>query len=208
MTSHLPLPGQAYPSQVQETKPQQIAIQFEKGQVVAVDNKTFANAVDAIRHLNALGAKFAIGRGMHVGDTVIGTKGRVGFEAPAAYLIMKAHHELEKHTLTKNQLMWKDQLANWYGTMLHDGLYLEPTMRNVENFLEDTQKHVTGKVFVELNPYYFQVQGVESAFDLMNSKFGSYGEAAGQWTADDVKGFINIMANPLKNYYAVNPSEL
>jgi argininosuccinate synthase len=208
LTSHLPLPGHAYPSQVQETKPQQIAIQFDKGQVVAVDNKTFTNAVDAIRHLNALGAKFAIGRGMHVGDTVIGTKGRVGFEAPAAYLIMKAHHELEKHTLTKNQLMWKDQLANWYGTMLHDGLYLEPTMRNVENFLEDTQKHVTGKVFVELNPYYFQVQGVESAYDLMNSKFGSYGEAAGQWTADDVKGFINIMANPLKNYYAVNPNEL
>lgn len=208
LSSHLSLPNHAYPSQLSETKPYKLTIEFEQGQIKTVDGKNFDHPVDAIRYINNIGKKYAIGRGIHVGDTIIGTKGRVGFEAPAAFIIIKAHHELEKHTLTKNQMMWKDQLANWYGTMLHDGLYLEPTMRNVEKFMEDTQLHVTGKVFVELNPYYFQVIGIESGYDLMNSGFGAYGEAAGKWTADDVKGFINILGNPLKNYYAVNPNEL
>jgi argininosuccinate synthase len=186
----------------------ELEIAFKNGEVIGINGDEITDAIEAIKYLNKVGGAYAIGCGMHVGDTIIGTKGRVGFEAAAAYILIKTHHELEKHTLTKNQMMWKEQLANWYGTMLHDGLYLEPTMRNIENFLQDTQKHVTGKVFVKLAPYQFQVMGIDSKFDLMNSSFGLYGEAAGQWTADDVKGFINILANPLKNYYSVNTDEL
>ncbi|MGD9994579.1 MAG: argininosuccinate synthase [Salinivirgaceae bacterium] len=204
LTSNLPLPEQAFPSHPEKTEPEIVEIQFSKGQVSRINGQPFSHPVDAIRFLNKLGSKFAIGRGMHVGDTIIGTKGRVGFEAPAAILLIKAHHELEKHTLTKWQLYWKEQLANWYGTMLHDGLYMEPTLRNIESFLDESQKHVNGTVHVQLFPYYFQVLGVESPNDLMNSKFGSYGETAGSWTATDVKGFINVLANPLKNYYSVN----
>lgn len=208
LTSHKALPSAAYPSQATKTEPEKLEIEFEKGQVVAVNGKTFAHKVDAIRYLNEIGKAFAIGRGIHVGDTIIGTKGRVGFEAPAAYLIVKAHHELEKHTLTKWQMQWKEQLGSWYGTMMHDSMYLEPTMRNVENFLEDTQKHVTGKVTLTLHPYYFMMEGVTSKYDLMNSNFGSYGESAGRWTGEDVKGFVTIMSNSLRNYYAVNSDEL
>jgi argininosuccinate synthase len=208
LTSNLPLPEQAFPSHPEKTEPETVEIQFIKGQVSRINGQPFSHPVDAIRFLNKLGSKFAIGRGMHVGDTIIGTKGRVGFEAPAALLLIKAHHELEKHTLTKWQLYWKEQLANWYGTMLHDGLYMEPTLRNIESFLDESQKHVNGTVHVQLFPYYFQVLGVESPNDLMNSKFGSYGETAGSWTATDVKGFINVLANPLKNYYSVNSDEI
>lgn len=208
LTSHLPLPNHAYPSQVEQQNSETLVLEFKQGEIDKVNGEAFTDKVAAIRKINALGAKFAIGRGMHVGDTIIGTKGRVGFEAPAAYLLIKAHHELEKHTLTKHQMQWKEQLASWYGTMLHDSLYLEPTMRNVETFLADTQKHVTGKVTLVLHPYYFEVQGVESPYDLMNADFGAYGEASGQWTANDVKGFVNILSNSLKNYYTVNSNEL
>jgi len=208
LSSNLPLPNIAYPSQAKKTEPESLEIAFDKGQVTTINGQAFEHPVDAIRFLNKLGGEFAIGRGIHTGDTIIGTKGRVGFEAAAAYILLKAHHELEKHTLTKWQLQWKEQLANWYGTMLHDSMYLEPTMRNVENFLEDTQKNVTGKVYLKLYPYYFMVEGVESDFDLMNSNFGAYGEAAGKWTSDDVKGFVTILSNPLRNYYSVNPGEL
>lgn len=208
LTSKLPLPGAAFPSQPTQTDPYQLTITFNKGQIDKVDGKTFAHPVDAIRYLNQIGSKYAIGRGMHVGDTIIGTKGRVGFEAPAAYMVIKAHHELEKHNLTKNQMMWKEQLSNWYATMLHDSMYLEPTMRNIELFLEDTQKHVTGTVTLQLHPYYFIVEGIESELDLMNAKFGSYGEMSGAWSADDVKGFVTIISNSLRNYYTVNSDEL
>lgn len=208
LTSHQTLPLSAYPSQPTKTEPGKLEIEFEKGQVTMVDGQKFAHPVDAIRYINKVGNKYALGRGMHVGDTVIGTKGRVGFEAAAAYLIIKAHHELEKHTLTKAQMMWKEQLGNWYGATLHDSLHLEPAMRNVENFLEDTQMHVTGKVSIILNPYHFMIEGITSDFDLMNTKFGSYGEEAGKWSADDVKGFVNILSNSLRNYYSVNEDEL
>jgi argininosuccinate synthase len=208
LTTNLPLPEPAYPSHCEKDGMEQIVLEFEKGQIVAINGKKYTSAVDAIRFLNEIGSKYAIGRGMHVGDTIIGTKGRVGFEAPAANMLIKAHHELEKHTLTKWQLYWKDMLANWYGTMLHDGLYLEPAMRQMELFMEATQEHVTGKVFVQLLPYRFFIEGIESKKDMMRSGFGAYGEEAGNWTADDVKGFINMMANPLKNYYTVNPDEL
>lgn len=208
LTSENALPEQAYLSKVSEKNPQQISITFEHGQITQVNNQDFNHAVDAIKYLNDLGSKFAIGRGIHVGDTIIGTKGRVGFEAPAAYLIIKAHHELEKHTLTKWQLQWKEQLANWYGNMLHDALYLEPAMRNVEHFLEDLQKNANGTVTLKLYPYHFQIIGVHTPNDLMNTATGAYGEASGSWSAADVKGFVSILANPLANYYAVNKNEL
>lgn len=208
LTSNLQLPNSAYPSQLQKTEPEKLEIEFHKGQLTKINGQEFAHQVDAIRFLNKLGGTFAIGRGIHTGDTIIGTKGRVGFEAAAAYIIIKAHHELEKHTLTKWQMQWKEQLGSWYGTMLHDSMYLEPAMRNVESFLEDTQKHVSGKVSLILHPYHFMMEGVTSDADLMNSDFGAYGESAGQWTSDDVKGFVTIMSNSLRNYYSVNHNEL
>jgi argininosuccinate synthase len=208
LSSHLPLPNNAYPSQLKQTEPKKLEIEFTEGQVTKIDGKNFDHPVDAIRFLNKIGGEFAIGRGIHTGDTIIGTKGRVGFEAPAAYMLIKAHHELEKHTLTKWQMHWKSQLGEWYGTMVHESMYLEPTMRNIENFLEDTQKHVTGTVYITLAPYHFMVDGIKSDFDLMNSDFGAYGEMAGQWSADDIKGFVTILSNPLRNYYAVNKDEL
>jgi len=163
--------------------------------------------VEAIQALQALAGPFAIGRDIHVGDTIIGIKGRVGFEAAAPLILLKAHHLLEKHVLTKWQQYWKEQLANWYGMLLHEGQFLDPVMRNIETFLEDTQANVTGKVFVELLPYRFELQGIESAFDLMNSSFGSYGEMNRAWTGEDVKGFTKILGNQSKIHNAINKIE-
>jgi len=151
-----------------------------------------------------MAAKYAIGRGIHVGDTIIGIKGRVGFEAPAPLIIIKAHHLLEKHTLTKWQLLHKDQLSNWYGMMLHEGQYLDEVMRNFEAFLESSQKNVSGDVFVTLQPYRFELNGISSKHDLMSSSFASYGEVHEGWTADDVKGFIKVTANQGKIFNHVN----
>ena len=147
---------------------------------------------------------YAIGRDIHVGDTIIGIKGRVGFEAAAPLIIIKAHHLLEKHTLTKWQLYWKEQLSGWYGNWLHEGQMLDPTMRNIEKFLEDSQSTVSGKVFVTLEPYRFTVTGIESAHDLMSSRFGSYGEMNSGWTGDDVKGFAKIFGNQTAIFHKIN----
>lgn len=203
LTSHLPLPEKAYLNQLEETTPKTVTLEFEKGEIVGLNGKTMA-PVEAIQTLEEIAARYAIGRDVHVGDTIIGIKGRVGFEAAAATIIIKAHHTLEKHTLSKWQLHWKEQLANWYGMFIHEAQYFEPVMRNIETFLEDTQATVTGKVFVELHPYRFIVQGIESPHDLMNSDFGNYGEDSKQWSGEDVKGFIKILANPMKIYKQVN----
>ncbi len=189
------LPESAWPTQVTETVEKNISLTFNKGELVGIDDTTFENKVTAIQTLQAMAQPYGIGRDIHVGDTIIGIKGRVGFEAAAPIVIIKAHHLLEKHTLTKNQLYWKDQLSTWYGNWLHEGQLLDPTMRNIESFLSDTQKHVTGKVFVTLLPYRFLVTGIESENDLMNNKFGSYGEMNNSWTGDDVKGFAKIFGN-------------
>ena len=154
--------------------------------------------------MQAIASKYAIGRDMHIGDTIIGIKGRVGFEAAAPMIVIKAHQMLEKHTLTKWQQYWKDQLGNWYGMFLHEALYLEPVMRDIEKFLENSQQNVTGKVFVRLKPYHFQLVGVDSPNDLMKSDFGEYGEMNKGWTAEDVKGFTKILGTQLKIYNAVN----
>ena len=189
------LPESAWPTPVTETMEKNISLAFSKGELVGIDDTTFENKVTAIQTLQALAQPYGIGRDIHVGDTIIGIKGRVGFEAAAPIIIIKAHHLLEKHTLTKNQLYWKDQLSTWYGNWLHEGQLLDPTMRNIESFLNDTQKNVTGKVFVTLMPYRFLVTGIESENDLMNNKFGSYGEMNNSWTGDDVKGFAKIFGN-------------
>ncbi|GHA59861.1 argininosuccinate synthase [Pontibacter akesuensis] len=204
LTSHLPLPEEAYPTQLSKQEPERVTLQFEKGELIGINGKAFNNPVQAIQRLQELAAPFAIGRDIHVGDTIIGIKGRVGFEAAAPMVIIKAHHTLEKHVLTKWQLYWKDQLSAWYGNWLHEGQLLDPTMRDIEAFLESTQQNVTGTVHVLLAPYRFQVEGVESAHDLMSDKFGSYGEMNRSWTSDDVKGFAKIFGNQAKIYHSVN----
>jgi len=204
LTSKEYLPEEAWPTQVTEKGIRNIELEFEEGELVAVDGKKFDHPVQAIQHLQAIAQPYGVGRDIHVGDTIIGIKGRVGFEAAAPVIIIKAHHLLEKHTLTKWQLFWKDQLSTWYGNWLHEGQMLDPTMRNIEKFLEDTQVTVTGKVFVTLQPYRFTVTGIESAHDLMSSKFGSYGEMNKGWSGDDVKGFAKIFGNQTAIYHKVN----
>ncbi len=204
LTSDKGLPNEAYPSQLEAKEEKIIELGFEKGELKTIDGKSFANGPATIQALEKIASKYAIGRDIHVGDTIIGIKGRVGFEAAAPLIIIKAHHLLEKHTLTKWQAYWKEQLANWYGMFLHEAMYHEPVMRNIETFLEATQENVTGKVFAKLMPYRFELQGIESKHDLMKSGFGEYGETVKAWTADDVKGFTKILANSLKIYHKVN----
>jgi argininosuccinate synthase len=195
LTSDQFLPESAFPTQVTKTEAEQITLHFEKGELKRIDEQHFDNPTDAIKSLSDIAAPFGIGRDIHVGDTIIGIKGRVGFEAAAPVIIIKAHHTLEKHVLTEQQLYWKEQLANWYGSLLHKGQFLEPVMRNIETFLEDTQSHVTGSVHVHLAPYRFHVVGIESKYDLMSPVFGSYGEMNNAWTGDDVRGFTKIVSN-------------
>ena len=203
LTSEKYLPSEAFPSQCQKDGTEEIELEFDKGELKGVAGEKFENPVDAIQKLNRLGSAYAIGRDVHVGDTIIGIKGRVGFEAAAPLIIIKAHHTLEKHTLTKWQLYWKEQMASWYGMMVHEGQFLEPLMRNIEKFMADTQHHVTGKVFVRLEPYRFTVLGCESRYDLMSSKFGSYGEMNKGWSGEDVRGFAKILSNQVSIYNKV-----
>lgn len=204
LTSSDFLPEEAFPTQVTQTNPSGITLHFEQGELVGLNDTMFKNPVDAIKELEQIAAPYGIGRDVHVGDTIIGIKGRVGFEAAAPVIIIKAHHTLEKHVLTKWQLYWKDQLAMWYGNWLHEGQFLDPVMRNIEAFMEDTQRKVNGKVFVSLAPYRFQVTGIESENDLMSDKFGSYGEMNNAWTGEDVKGFTRIFGNQVAIYHKVN----
>jgi len=204
LTTNKNLPEEAYPSQLEATDEKTIELGFEKGELVSLDGEFYENGPDVIRALEDVASKYAIGRDTHVGDTIIGIKGRVGFEAAAPLITIKAHHLLEKHTLTKWQSYWKEQLGNWYGMFLHEAMYQEPVMRNIEDFLESTQENVTGKVIVKLRPYNFELVGIESEHDLMNSGFGEYGETVEEWTADDVKGFTKILSNSLKIYNKVN----
>jgi argininosuccinate synthase len=204
LTSDQFLPESAWPTQVTKTEPETITLTFEHGEIKGIGSEMFSNPVDAIRKLTEIAGPFGIGRDIHVGDTIIGIKGRVGFEAPAPLILIKAHHLIEKHVLGKWQLHWKEQLANWYGTMLHEGQFMDPVMRNIETFLSDTQAHVTGKVHVLLAPYRFQVLGIESEHDLMSSKFGSYGEMNNAWTGDDVRGFSKVASNQIMIYEKIN----
>ncbi|HSJ66521.1 MAG TPA: argininosuccinate synthase [Anditalea sp.] len=203
LTSHGSLPEEAYPTQLSKTETETLELTFEKGEIAAVNGEKL-DPVKAIQKIQALAGPFAIGRDVHVGDTIIGIKGRVGFEAAAALIIIKAHQLLEKHTLTKWQTFWKNQLSEFYGTHLHEGHYLDPAMRNMEAFMTDTQQFVTGIVNVKLLPYQFKLIGISSEHDLMSSKFGSYGEMNTGWTADDVKGFTKIFGNQTSIFHQVN----
>ncbi|MBN8677204.1 MAG: argininosuccinate synthase [Chitinophagales bacterium] len=204
LTSHQPLPETAWPTQVSKTSPEPLRLGFEKGELKSVNGQTFSHPAEAIAHLQTIAQPFGIGRDIHVGDTIIGIKGRVGFEAAAPIIIIKAHHLLEKHTLTKHQLFWKEQLATWYGNWLHEGQLLDPVMRNIEQFLEDTQQTVSGTVFCTLHPYRFTLDGIESPHDLMSSRFGSYGEMNTGWSGEDVRGFAKIFGNQTAIYHKIN----
>ena len=204
LTSHEGLPDDAWPTQLSKEGSEKVTLEFKQGELIAVNDETFDHPTKAIQKLQEIASPYAIGRDIHVGDTIIGIKDRVGFEAAAPMVIIKAHHTLEKHTLTKWQLSWKDQLSTFYGNWLHEGQFHDPVMRNIEAFLSDTQQQVSGKVFVQLYPYRFQVLGIESEHDLMSNKFGSYGEMNNTWTGDDVKGFSKIFGNQTVIYHKVN----
>ena len=197
------LPEEAWPTQVTKTGTEEVKLHFEKGELKKVNDHSFNHSSEAIQHLQTIAGPYGVGRDIHVGDTIIGIKGRVGFEAAAPMVILKAHHALEKHVLTKWQLNWKDQLAQFYGNWLHEGQILDPVMRDIEAFLENSQRNVTGDVFVQLNPYRFQVIGIESQFDLMNSKFGKYGEMNTGFTGQDVRGFSRIFGNQTMMYHLI-----
>ncbi len=200
------LPEEAWPTQVTETTASSIELEFYKGELLAIDGEKFSHPTEAIQKLQTIAGAYGIGRDIHVGDTIIGIKGRVGFEAAAPMVILKAHHALEKHVLTKWQLNWKDQLALFYGNWLHEGQILDPVMRDIETFFISSQQNVTGKVFVELMPYRFQIAGIESDYDLMSSKFGKYGEMNNGWTGEDVRGFTKIFGNQTMIYHQVKES--
>jgi argininosuccinate synthase len=197
------LPEEAWPTQVTKSASEEVTLSFKKGELFGVNAKTFRHPSEAIQHLQSIAGPYGIGRDIHVGDTIIGIKGRVGFEAAAPVLIIKAHHALEKHVLTKWQLSWKDQLSQFYGNWLHEGQYLDPVMRDIEAFLTSSQQQVTGEVSVTLLPYRFLINGITSPYDLMSAKFGKYGEMNLGWTGDDVKGFTKIFGNQVAIYHQV-----
>src|SRR5689334_20736923 len=197
------LPEEAWPTQVTKQGSETVKLSFEKGELKKVNDKAFSHPTEAIQHLQQIAGPYGIGRDIHVGDTIIGIKGRVGFEAAAPMVILKAHHALEKHVLTKWQLTWKDQLAQFYGNWLHEGQILDPVMRDIENYLENSQRNVSGDVYVQLMPYRFTITGIESPFDLMSSKFGKYGEMNNGWSGEDVRGFSKIFGNQTMIYHQV-----
>ncbi len=201
------LPEEAWPTQVTKTESEEVKLSFVKGELTAINDKQFSHPTEAIQYLQTIAGPFGIGRDIHVGDTIIGIKGRVGFEAAAPMVILKAHHALEKHVLTKWQLNWKDQLALFYGNWLHEGQILDPVMRDIEAFFISTQEQVTGDTFVLLQPYHFQIIGIESKYDLMSAKFGKYGEMHTGFTGEDVRGFSKIFGNQVSIFHKVKESE-
>ena len=202
------LPESAYLKQVSKTGSEILALEFSQGELVGVNGKHYDDKIAAIQAVEEIGSAYGIGRDMHVGDTIVGIKGRVGFEAAAPMLIIGAHKFLEKFTLSKWQQYWKDQVANWYGMFLHESQYMEPVMRDIEAMLESSQRNVNGTVTLELRPYSFSTVGVDSPDDLLKSKLGEYGEGQKGWTAEDAKGFIKMLSNPLRMYYGAHPDEM
>ena len=202
------LPESAYLKQVSKSGNETLAIEFTEGEITAVNGKKYSDKIAAIQAIEEVGCAYGIGRDMHVGDTIIGIKGRVGFEAAAPMLIIGAHKFLEKFTLSKWQQYWKDQVANWYGMFLHESQYLEPVMRDIEAMLQSSQRNVSGTVTLNLHPYGFETVGVDSENDLLKSKLGEYGETQKGWTAEDAKGFIKVTSTPLRVYYGNHKDEL
>jgi argininosuccinate synthase len=201
------LPETAYLKQVTKDGEEDIVLEFKEGVLVGVNGTTYEDGVKAIQAVEEIAAPYGIGRDMHVGDTIIGIKGRVGFEAAAPMLIISAHKFLEKFTLSKWQQYWKDQVANWYGMFLHESQYMEPVMRDIEAMLESSQRNVNGKVTMHLRPYMFETVGVDSKDDLVKTKLGEYGEMQKGWTSEEAKGFIKVLSTPLRVYYANHEDE-
>ena len=204
LDSNQGLPESAYLKHPTKSEPELLKIGFEKGEIVSVNGKHYDDKIAAIQAIEEIGAAYAIGRDCHVGDTIIGIKGRVGFEAAAPMLIIAAHRFLEKYTLSKWQQYWKDQVSNWYGMFLHESQYLEPVMPDMEAMLLSSQRNVNGEVTLELRPYTFQTVGVDSPDDLVKNKFGEYGETQKGWTSDEAKGFIKVTSTPLRAYYSLH----
>jgi argininosuccinate synthase len=202
------LPESAYLKQITRQGSELLRIGFKKGEIYSVNDKVYEDKIEAIKAIEAIGAPYGIGRDMHIGDTIVGIKGRVGFEAAASMLIIGAHKFLEKYTLSKWQQYWKEQVANWYGMFLHESQYLEPVMRDIEAMLTESQRNVNGTVILELHPLTFSTVGVESDDDLVKNKFGEYGETQKGWTSDEAKGFIKVTSTPLRVYYNVHKDEL
>jgi argininosuccinate synthase len=207
LTSCQELPDEAFPFKDLRQGTEIVEIEFLKGEPYKINGKGFKTPVQLIQYLESIASPYVVGRDVHVGETIIGIKGRVGFQASAAYCLINSHYALEKHVLSKWQQHWKEQLGNWYGLFIHEGLFLEPVMRDIENFLISSQRNVSGKVFVRLRPRSMNITGVETPKDLMNSGFAKYGEETGAWTGEDVKGFTKIFSNPMKIYYTVNEQE-
>ncbi len=197
------IPESAWPTQLTAHEPSEVKLHFEKGELKGVNDNKFVKPVEAIEYLQRIAAPYAIGRDIHVGDTIIGIKGRVGFEAAAPMLIIKSHQALEKHVLTKWQITIKKQLADFYGTWVHEGQLMDPVMRDIEAYLQCSQENVTGTVFVQLMPYRYLILGIESPYDLMNSAFGSYGEMNKAWSGEDVRGFSKIFGNQASMYHSI-----
>lgn len=207
LTSNLELPEEAYLDPLVNSGTATLNLEFEKGEIVKLNGKTYTSKVLLIKELEMIAAPWAIGRDIHVGDTIIGIKGRVGFQAAAALIIIDAHYHLEKHVLSKWQQTWKEQFSNWYGMFVHEAQFLDPAMRDLESYLESTQRYVTGKVDIRLRPYHYSIKGVESFHDLMSSKFAKYGEENLSFKGEDVKGFTNIVSNASRIFYRVNEEE-
>lgn len=202
------LPEEAYLKHVTKEDETELKITFEKGEITAVNGEKFSDKIKAIQKIEEIGASYAIGRDCNVGDTIIGIKGRVGFEAAAPKLIIEAHRLLEKSTLSKWQQYWKDQIGNWYGMFLHESQYLEPVMPDIEAMITSSQRNVNGTAILKLRPYSFQTVGIDSKDDLTKSKLGEYGEMQHGWTAEDAKGFIKVSSTPLRVYYGMHPDEM
>ena len=207
LTSDRELPEEAYLDQLKMSGTRMINLEFEKGEPVSLEGKEYPDRVELIRELEKIASPWAIGRDVHVGETIIGIKGRVGFQAAAASIIIDAHYHLEKHVLSKWQQTWKEQLGNWYGMFVHEAQFLDPVMRDIETFLESTQRYVTGTVNIRLRPYHYNITGISSPHDLMSSRFAKYGEENLSWSGEDVKGFTNIISNAQRIFYQVNQEE-
>ena len=201
------LPEEAWLKPVTRQGEEILRLHFEKGELKGFDEEYFDDPVAAIQALEERVNGYGLGRDNHVGDTIIGIKGRVGFEAAAPMLILSAHKYLEKFTLSKWQQYWKDQVATWYGMFLHESQWMEPVMRDIEAMLESSQRHVNGTVTVSVSPRHFEMVGVESADDLVKNPLGEYGEAQKGWTAEEAKGFIKLLSTPLQVYYKRHPDE-
>ena len=207
LDSNQGLPESAYLKHATRSEPRELKIGFEKGEIVSVDGIKYDDKIKAIQKIEEIGAAYAIGRDCHVGDTIVGLKGRVGFEAAAPMLIIGAHRFLEKYTLSKWQQYWKDQVANWYGMFLHESQYLEPVMTDIEAMLSSSQRNVNGVVTLMLRPYSFETVGVDSKDDLVKNPFGEYGETQRGWTSEEAKGFIKVTSTPLRIYYSKHKDE-